>query len=109
MSYPDNPRTLGRLVADALWRRINAGAITRKQLQHAIGVSEGTIDNLMSGNGDPSGRVLMALLSFFDSSFANEILAPTGCTVAKLSDARAAALRKVAEGMAELQRMEVSR
>jgi transcriptional regulator with XRE-family HTH domain len=103
---PELPKTLGTYVSEALWRRINTGAITRKHLQYALGVSAGTIDNLLSGNGDPSGRVLMALLSFFDSAFANEILAPTGCTVAKLSDARAAALRKVAEGMAELQQME---
>ena len=106
MSLARFPERLGDRVSAALWRRINAGAINRKHLQHALGVSSGTIDNLLSGNSDPSGRVLMGLLTFFDSAFANEILAPTGCTVAKLSDARAAALRKVAEGMAELQRME---
>lgn len=106
MSYPDDPKTLGSLISSALWRRVNAGAITRKQLQHAIGVSEGTIDNLLSGNNDPSARVFMALLTLMDSAFANEVLAPTGCVIAKISDARSAALRKVAEGMAELQRMD---
>jgi transcriptional regulator with XRE-family HTH domain len=99
-------RTLGENVSEALWRRMSTGAVSRKHLQKALGVSAGTIDNLLNGNSDPSGRVLMGLLSFFDASFANEILAPTGCTVAKLCDARAAALKKVAEGMAELHRSE---
>lgn len=106
MSYLRNSERLGDKVSAALWRRINAGAINRKHLQHALGVSAGTIDNLLNGNTDPSGRVLMGLITFFDAAFANEILEGTGCTVAKIGDARAAALRKVAEGMAELQRME---
>lgn len=106
MSSDDSTRTLGKRISDALWRRINAGAITRKHLRDALGCSLGTVDNLLSGYNDPSGRILMALLTFFDESFANEILAPTGCTVAKLSDRRAAALQKIAAGMAELKSLE---
>lgn len=109
MSCAENPRTIGKQISDALWRRVNTGAITRKHLQHALGVSSGTVDNLLSGNNDPSARVFMGLLTMMDAAFANEILAPTGCVIAKLSDARSAALRKVAEGMAELQRMEGGR
>lgn len=106
MTSTDFPRTLGVRISAALWRRINAGAINRKHLQHALGVSAGTIDNLLNGNTDPSGRVLMGLITFFDAAFCNEILEGTGCTVAKIGDARQAALRKVAEGLAELQRAE---
>jgi len=54
MSLAENPRTLGKRISDALWRRINSGAITRKHLQHALGVSNGTIDNLLGGYSDPS-------------------------------------------------------
>ena len=82
-------RTLRDRLAVALRRRVGIGkAITPKQLAYALRLSPGTIDNLLNGNNDPSGRALMALLTFFDASFANEILEPTGCTVAKLSDAR---------------------
>lgn len=103
MSCPSEHRTLRERLAAALRRRVGIGkSITPKQLAYTLQLSAGTIDNLMNGNNDPSGRALMALLTFFDESFAAEILAPTGLTVAKLSDRRAAALRKVAEGMAEL-------
>lgn len=99
-------RTLKERLAVALRRRVGIGkSITPKQLAYALQLSAGTIDNLMNGNNDPSGRVLMALLTFFDSAFANEILEPTGCTVAKLGDARAEALAKVAEGMEALRRL----
>lgn len=103
MSLEQEHRTLRDRLAAALRRRVGIGkSVTPKQLAYALQLSAGTIDNLMNGNNDPSGRALMALLTFFDESFAAEILEPTGLTVAKLSDRRAAALRKVAEGMAEL-------
>jgi transcriptional regulator with XRE-family HTH domain len=106
VSEERSSRTIGKRVADALKRRVGAGrAVTIKQLAYAIRISEQTVWNLLSGNSDPSGRVLMGLLTFFDSAFANEILAPTGCTVAKLGDARAEALAKVAEGMEALRRL----
>ena len=103
MSLEPLHRTLRERLAAALRRRVGIGkSVTPKQLAYALQLSAGTIDNLLNGNNDPSGRALMALLTFFDESFAAEILEPTGLTVAKLSDRRAAALRKVAEGMAEL-------
>lgn len=96
------PKTLGELVASALGRRIGYG-ITRKQLQHALNVSSGTVDNLLAGHQDPSPRVFMALLQFFDTAFANEIMAPSGLTVVKLADARAIeAAQKIIEGVAAL-------
>lgn len=106
LSDEQSSRTIGKRVADALRRRVGQGkAITIKQLAYSIHISEQTLWNLLSGNSDPSGRVLMGLLTFFDSAFANEILEPTGCTVAKLGDARAEALAKVAEGMEALRRL----
>lgn len=106
LSDEQSPRTIGKRVADALRRRVGSGhAVTIKQLAYAIRISEQTVWNLLSGNSDPSGRVLMGLLTFFDSAFANEILEPTGCAVAKLGDARADALAKVAEGMEALRRL----
>lgn len=80
-------------------------AMTVKQLAHALRIDQQTVWKLLNGHNSPSGPVLMALFTFFDAAFANEILESTGCTVAKLSDRRAAALRKVAEGMAELKAM----
>lgn len=100
MSPGENHKTLGELVAAALARRIGYG-ITRKQLKHALNVSTGTIDNLLSGNTDPSPRVFMSLLQFFDTAFANEVLAQSGLTVVKLAEVRAA--EKVIQGLAELQ------
>lgn len=95
--------SLSNLIAAALSRRIGRDKeYGTGEVAGATGLSRATIDNLLNGNNDPSGRALMALLTFFDESFAAEILEPTGLTVAKLSDRRAAALRKVAEGMAEL-------
>ena len=106
MSCPALPKTLRERLAAALRRRVGIGkAITPKQLAYATQLSGGTIDNLMSGHNDPSGRSLMALLTFFDESFAAEILEPTGLSFAKLNDRRAAALRQVAEGMETLRRL----
>ena len=109
MSYEESYKTLGERIAAALRRRVGVGrAIGVKQLAYALRVSEGTIWNLMSGNNEPSGRVLMALVQFFDAAFANEIFAGTGATIVKLGESRAAenAARKIAEGMEELKRLD---
>ena len=108
MSDQQSSKTFGELIAASLRKRVGVGrAVTVKQLAYALQVSEQTVWNLLSGNksSGPSGRVLMKLLTFFDAAFANEILAPTGCTVAKVTDARAVALRKAAEAMDELRRL----
>lgn len=106
LSEQESYRTLGKLIAAALRDRVGNGkAVTIKQLSFALRISEQTVWNLLAGNSDPSGRVLMGLLSFFDAAFANEILGHTGCTVAKLCDARADALKKISEGMEALRRL----
>ncbi len=99
-------RTIPELIAAALTKRVGPGkAMTVKQLAHALRIDQQTVWKLLNGYNSPSGPVLMALISFFDSSFANEILGATGCTVAKVSDARAEALRKYAEAQEELRRL----
>lgn len=106
VSPQESYRTLGKLIAAALRDRVGNGkAVTIKQLSFALHISEQTVWNLLAGNSDPSGRVLMGLLSFFDAGFANQILQPTGCTVAKVCDKRAEALKKISEGMEVLRRL----
>ncbi len=106
LSEQESYRTLGKLIAAALRDRVGNGkAVTIKQLSFALRISEQTVWNLLAGNSDPSGRVLMGLLTFFDASFANEVLAQTGCTVAKICDQRVEALRKISEGMEQLRRL----
>lgn len=107
VSYPPNPKTLRERIAEALRRRMNGTGLTAKHLARAMNVSAGTIDNLLSGNNDPSARVLLELVRFFDSAFCNEVFAGTGATIVKLSDQRAlAAARKIAEGVEELKALE---
>jgi hypothetical protein len=78
-------------LADALRRRLapNTG-LTRYQLAHAIGRDPGTIDNWLAEYSQPDSYVMGELIAFFDPAFANEIYAPHGVIVAKLSDARRA-------------------
>lgn len=74
MSYPVIPKTLGERVSAALNRRLFPNtSMTRKQLTDALKISAGTMDNLLSGNHDPSGRVLDKLIAFFRDPFINEI------------------------------------
>lgn len=74
MHYGSLSKTLGERVSAALTRRLFPNTnLTRKQLQSAIGISVGTMDNLLSGHHDPSGRVLDKLVAFFKDSFINEI------------------------------------
>lgn len=91
-------------VATALRRRVGGGrSVSVKQLAYTIRVSETTIWNLLSGNKEPRAQNLLRLIDFFDASFANEILAPSGVTVTKLSDRKATdAIRKIEEGRKEL-------
>jgi hypothetical protein len=74
MHYGAITKTLGERVSAALTKRLFPHTnLTRKQLQHALGISIGTMDNLLSGHHDPSGRILDKLVSFFRESFINEI------------------------------------
>jgi len=107
VKYRNNsPKSLGKRISDALWHRVNARALTRDDLRRGLGCSASTVDNLMSGNHDPSGPVLMALLAFADDALANEILQPTGCVLIKLCDRRAAAFQQIAEGMKALKALD---
>jgi DNA-binding XRE family transcriptional regulator len=97
---------LPELLSAALKRRMTpTSGLTDIVLAHALGVSRQTVWTWLNGVNQPKGHHLMALLTFFDASFANEILEPTGCTVAKLCNRRAEALRKISEGMAALREL----
>lgn len=89
----------------ALKRRIGIGKpVNVKVVARATGLTERTIENAMSGETMPRGDTLMALIDFFDASFANEIFAGTTFMVVKLSDQRAAdAARMINDGVAALQ------
>lgn len=99
--------SLPELLSAALRRRMTAATgLTDIILAHALGVSRQTVWTWLNGVNQPKGHHLVAMIRFFDSSFANEILGPTAnCTVVKLGDARATALRKVADGLEELRRL----
>jgi hypothetical protein len=98
-----NSSSLPELLKRALERRLNGTGLTDAILARELKVSRQTVWTWLNGINQPKGHHLVALINFFDSAFANEILGPTaGLTVAKLCDRRAAALLKVAEGLAEL-------
>jgi hypothetical protein len=99
VSCPKTPNGMGHIVSQALWKRVGHG-VTRKQLRHALDVSDGTIDNLLAGRGEPSVRVLMGLVDFFEASFANEIFGHLGIVVVKPAEST----RKVQQGLEELSR-----
>jgi transcriptional regulator with XRE-family HTH domain len=106
MSAEQFRRTIQQSISVALKKRVGTGTgLTVKQLAYSLRVDQQTVWKLLNGYNAPSGPVLMALIAFFDCSFANEILEPAGCQVAKIGDARSHALRKVAEGMAELRKL----
>ena len=88
----------------ALRRRIGIGKpVSVKVVANATGLTERTIENAMSGLTMPRGDTLMALIDFFDATFANEVFAGTTFLVVKLSDHRAAAAaRMINEGVAVL-------
>ena len=104
MSLPPIPKELGlpQLLRGALERRLYPQSnLHRKQLSTTLGVSRNTVDNWLSANHEPQGGHLMALIRFFDSSFAQEI---SQGHVTKITDRRAMeAIRKMAEAQQELQ------
>lgn len=103
-----NPQILKDRIRNAMRRRVGPDTgLTVKMVARATGLTERTIENASSGT-IPRGDTLMALLDFFDATFANEIFAGATFLVVKLSDQRAAeAARQINEGvrvLAELQR-----
>jgi hypothetical protein len=100
-------KTLGERVSSALRRRLFPHTnLTRKQLQDALKCSVGTMDNLLSGNHDPSGRILDKLVAFFRDGFVNEVWGANNIhCICTLHDQRAAALRKLQEAQEELRRL----
>lgn len=101
MSLPANPKTFRERVAAALRRRLHPNTnLHPKQLRHAIGVSENTLNNWLGAHHDMRGPHLMALIRFFDSSFAQEI---SEGHVTKIADRRAMeAVQKLAAAQREL-------
>lgn len=103
MSLPAEHKVLSlpTLLKNALERRLYPNSnLHRKQLCAALGVSGNTVSNWLSGNNEPQGGHLMALIRFFDSSFAQEI---SQGHVTKITDRRAMeAIRKMVEAQAEL-------
>lgn len=95
------PKTLRERIATALRRRMYPNTnLHPKQLRHSIGVSENTLNNWLGAHHDMRGPHLMALIRFFDSSFAQEI---SEGHVTKITDNRAAiAIRKMADAQREL-------
>lgn len=96
-----------QLFADTLRRRLYPNSnLHIKQLAYAVRRSEATVYSWLAGNRSPRGEDLMECITFFGAAFASELLASTGCMVVRLDDRRAAALQKIAAGMAELKAME---
>jgi DNA-binding XRE family transcriptional regulator len=74
MSCGSISRPLRERVKAALQRRLFPHThLTQKVLAKSVGLSDGTIANLLSGNNDPSGRVLDILVAFFRDGFINEV------------------------------------
>lgn len=72
--YGALPNPLGEKIRTALLSRMFPNTnLTRKQIVHALDISAGTMDNLLSGNRDPSGRTLHKLVDFFGASFLHEV------------------------------------
>jgi transcriptional regulator with XRE-family HTH domain len=105
--YGELPNTLGEKIRSAFVRRIFPNTnLTRKQVIHALDISAGTFDNLLSGERDPSGRTLHKLVEFFGASFLQEIFGGPNIHVIDPREAqKATALRKLAEAHEELRRM----
>lgn len=100
---PSEPKVLGLpiLLKRALERRLYPNSnLHRKQLSYELRVSPNTIDNWLGGNNEPRGSHIMALIRFFDRSFAEEI---SQGHVTKITDQRAMeAIKKMAEAQREL-------
>lgn len=107
-STPFISRPFRERVSDALRRRLRPNtALTAEVLAHAVDLSVATIQNLLAGEHEPSGRSIDKLVGFFKDQFINEIW---GChhivCFHKNDPAKADALRRRAEIDAELQAME---
>jgi hypothetical protein len=105
MSYADLPKTLGERVKLALQRRLFPKTnLTRQQLQHALRISKGTMDNLLSGNHDPSGPTMDKLIALFRDGFINEVWGAHNihciCTRAQEKAARIAELHEELRSLA---------
>lgn len=106
MSYGSISKTLGERVSAALRNRLFPNTnLTRKQVQDALKISAGTMDNLLSGNHDPSGRVLDKLVAFFRDPFINEVWGGNNihCICTRAPE-KAAAVALVITATAELRR-----
>lgn len=93
---PNTAAAFADRLAAALKRRLHPG-FTAKHVARARHVSEPTVWAWMNGINGPKGHHLVELLGLMDASFGNEILAPTGATLVKLADKRAALERAQAE------------
>lgn len=75
--------------AAALRRRlVPLGPLSRRQLAHAIGVCDDTVDNWLAARSQPDAWVMGSLMEFFDAAFACEVYAPQGVAIVKLNDIR---------------------
>lgn len=97
--------------ATALRRRVvPLGPLSRRQIAHAIGVCDDTIDNWLAGRSQPDAWVMGLLMEFFDASFACEVYQPHGVAIVKLSDIRKvrsiAAVEKLAPVCAAIDALE---
>jgi transcriptional regulator with XRE-family HTH domain len=107
MSCSPNNKTLSERTQYAIERRLFPHTnLTRKQLQHALGISTGTMNNLLSGQHDPSGRVLDKLVEFFRDGFINEVWGGHNihCIDTRAPE-RAAAVALVITAQAQLRRL----
>lgn len=105
--YGKLPKTLGEKIRSAIVRRMFPSTnLTRKQVIHALDISAGTMDNLLSGERDPSGRVLHKLVDFFGAAFLQEVFGGPNILVIDPNDARKAdALRRFVDAQDELRRL----
>ena len=89
-SIPSMPMGAEERIRSALRAFVGPGMpMQSKELARAVGVSEQTVCSWIWGNNCPSGKHLIALIAFLPAAFANAVLAGTGCTFAKIQDARA--------------------
>lgn len=107
MSYANINKTLGEKIRSAIGQRMFPNTnLTRKQIIHALDISQGTMNNLLSGEHDPSGRVLHKLVEFFGAGFLQEIFGGPNIIVIDPREGRKSdALRKMAEAHEELRRL----
>jgi transcriptional regulator with XRE-family HTH domain len=107
MSYGNISNTLGEKIRSALVRRMFPNTnLTRKQVLHALDISAGTLNNLQSGERDPSGPTLQKLIDFFGASFLHEVFGGPNIIVIDPREGRKSdALRKMAEAHEELRRL----